>query len=91
MTSDRDKHASRFLSLDQLLRLLPIGERTLLRMVSEAQFPAPYRVTPKRRVWKESDILEWERNLPNGPYFKSARSCQHLPPVARRRRKKAGK
>ena len=93
MTSDKDtKHADRFLSTEQILRLLPIAESTLRRMIDKGLFPEPYRPSPRRKLWKESDIVEWQRDLPPGhPFLDPVKSRHKRSRAVKSGHKKAGK
>ena len=83
MTDDQDKHAERLLSLDDLLKLVPVGKRSLLRMEKQGLFPAAYYLSPNRRAWKESEVAEWQANLANQRFFKPASKRQRVPADAR--------
>jgi|GEM_PF-3988355 len=89
----KKKRTSHFLSIDDVLELVPVGRRSLLRMVHDGLFPKPYFLTPNRRAWKESEILKWERALPAyhryfKPEGKDASPRQPRPPKASRKRRR---
>jgi hypothetical protein len=37
---------------------------TIIKMVREGRFPRPYEMSPRRKVWKLSDITRWKATRP---------------------------
>jgi predicted DNA-binding transcriptional regulator AlpA len=67
MTSDGGKKsARRMLNIDQVLEIVPVARRTIIRMEKEGRFPKGTFITPNRKAWFEDEILDWQADLPNG-------------------------
>jgi len=49
MSDDPDRRAERLLSLDDVLKLVPVGKRSLSRTEKQGLFPAGYYLSPNRR------------------------------------------
>ena len=47
------------LDIVQLADRLGISTKTVHRMIARGEAPPSYRIGRKRRVWRESDVLEW--------------------------------
>jgi len=62
MPESKDDKPVRWLTVAQVLKFMPVSKRTLFRMESEGHFPKSFALT-QRRHWKESDILQWKKNL----------------------------
>jgi predicted DNA-binding transcriptional regulator AlpA len=57
--------ARRMLTLEQLLEIVPVSRRTLLRMEKEERFPAGHFISERKKVWYLDKIEEWQAGLPN--------------------------
>ena len=44
------------LRVDEVVCMLPIGKTSFLEGVKSGKFPQPLRLTPRRPVWKKTDI-----------------------------------
>lgn len=87
--TSNDTHISRLLTITEVLKIVPVSKRMLLYMVSDGRFPRPYYLTPNRCAWKEADILDWLKNLPeNHRYFRGARQRKAMQGDAARKRGK---
>jgi len=82
MTDEREK-LSRLLGLDEVLKIVPVSEATLLRMEAEGTFPRSLFISANRRVWRETDLLEWQRNLPANKRFNVVKRPQPSSPVVK--------
>ncbi|UPK03158.1 AlpA family phage regulatory protein [Bradyrhizobium sp. 170] len=61
---EKEGGARRMLTLEQVLKLVPVGHSTLKRMMAREQFPRPHYISPNKRVWYEDQIERWQRTLP---------------------------
>lgn len=61
---DVKKGARRMLTMDQVLKLVPVGKSTLKRMIKNGEFPSGNYITPNKRIWYEDTILLWQGSLP---------------------------
>jgi len=86
---DDEKRAVRLLSLEEVLKLVPLGKRSLLRMERQGLFPPSYYLTPNRRAWKESEVVAWESSLGTQRFFKKRRTrCQEMPADAKPKKRR---
>ena len=46
---------TKFISLKQVLELIPVSKSTWLRGVSRGEYPKPVRVSKRLRFWKTDD------------------------------------
>jgi prophage regulatory protein len=53
------------LTLDQVLKLVPVGRNTLMRMIERTEFPPGHYISPNKRVWYADEIEAWQRALPS--------------------------
>lgn len=58
----------RYLRQKQLIGegFIPFSHATLWRRVGEGTFPAPVKISVGVTAWRESDIVEWQRNQAAG-------------------------
>jgi prophage regulatory protein len=61
---DVKKGPRRMLNIEEVLKLVPVGKSTLLRMIKRGEFPSGNFISPNRRVWYEDAILLWQGSLP---------------------------
>ncbi len=47
------------LAVGQVAERLGVSEATLYRTIARGDAPRSYRIGKKRRVWRETDVLEW--------------------------------
>ena len=67
MTSDLPKPDNdnlALLTIEQVLRMVPVSRTTLLKMEREGRFPAGHFISGNRKVWISSDVEQWMRALP---------------------------
>ena len=64
-TGDDDNTSQRFLRLPEVLALVGVSWRTLLRWEREGRFPKRYKIGPRIVAWKDYEIKQWfaERNV----------------------------
>ena len=53
-------------SIDEVIAYTHISRTTLWRWIRDGRFPEPIRLSPRRRVWKESALQEWMNGLERG-------------------------
>ena len=58
LASDGDA-SDRFLRQPQVLSLVGVSWRTLLRWEREGRFPKRYKIGPRAVRWKEGEIKQW--------------------------------
>lgn len=51
--------SDRYLRQPEVLRLVGVSWRTLLRWEREERFPKRYKIGPRIVAWKESEIKQW--------------------------------
>lgn len=56
----------RILSQKDVLEMLPISKSTLMRMRNRGDFPPPFKVSPRKNGWMESEIISWIANVQEG-------------------------
>ena len=56
MTNAQATPGETFLSVDEVVKRLPLGKTTWLVGVKAGKYPQPLRPTPRRPVWRKSDI-----------------------------------
>jgi predicted DNA-binding transcriptional regulator AlpA len=56
MNESRAITGETFLRVDEVVSMLPIGKTSFLESVKSGKFPQPLRLTPRRPVWRKSDI-----------------------------------
>ncbi|GEM_PF-652971 len=49
----------RGLSVDDVLKIVPVSKCTLYREIKAGRFPAPSRLSAGRVCWIESEVQEW--------------------------------
>lgn len=54
----------RMITMEQVLKMVPIGKSTLKRMIKDGRFPSGHYVTPNRRFWLIEEIMVWQNSLP---------------------------
>jgi prophage regulatory protein len=54
----------RMLTIEQVLEIVPVSRRTLLRMEKEGRFPAGHFISDRKKVWYLDGIEEWLTTLP---------------------------
>lgn len=54
-----DRISDRYLRQPEVLALVAISWRTLLRWEREDKFPKRYKIGPRIVAWKESEIKQW--------------------------------
>ena len=47
---------TKFISLKQVLELIPVSKSTWLRGVSTSEYPQPVKVSKRLRFWRNDDI-----------------------------------
>lgn len=47
---------TKFISLKQVLELIPVSKSTWLRGVSTGEYPQPVKVSKRLRFWRNDDI-----------------------------------
>ena len=47
---------TKFISLKQVLELIPVSKSTWLRGVSTGEYPQPVKVSKRLRFWRKDDI-----------------------------------
>jgi predicted DNA-binding transcriptional regulator AlpA len=52
------------ITMEQVLKMVPIGKSTLKRMIKDGRFPSGRYVTPNRRFWLIEEITVWQNSLP---------------------------
>jgi|GEM_PF-3859163 len=62
------------LTIDDVLRLVPVTRKTLFRMERDGRFPRSRQISDNRRVWRKADIREWERDLPVNSRYKKRKA-----------------
>ncbi len=50
---------SRYLRINELLEMLPMGKSTIWRKVKDGTFPRPVKLGVRITAWKHSEILEF--------------------------------
>jgi prophage regulatory protein len=55
--------ARRMLTLEEVLKIVPVHRSTLFRMERLGQFPASVYISENRRVWFEDEVIAWQRTL----------------------------
>jgi len=62
-----DHDACDLITPDQAAAMLGLSPRSLARWVGEGNFPAPYRLSPRRCRYRRSEVREWiESRRPTG-------------------------
>ena len=62
--SDVNEGARQMLTLEQVLGKVPVGKSTLRRMIRNKDFPGPHFISPRKMVWYDDEVAEWQANLP---------------------------
>jgi predicted DNA-binding transcriptional regulator AlpA len=60
----------KIMDVDQVLAVVPVSRRTLLRWEQKQRFPAA-RMMGGKKIWFEEQIADWQDSLP--PYTSLAR------------------
>jgi len=79
----KEDKLTRWLTVAQVLKLVPVSRRALLYMEKIGRFPKSYYLTPQRHYWRESDITAWQKSVPA-----EARFAKRGRPKGSRNRKK---
>lgn len=56
----------RFLKLDEVKRRVGLGKSMIYRLIQEAKFPAPYKLSPFASRWSEREIVAWIDDVKDG-------------------------
>ncbi|WP_375188531.1 helix-turn-helix transcriptional regulator [Sphingobium yanoikuyae] len=56
----------RLLKLDEVMRRVGLGKSMVYRLISEGQFPAPYKISPFASRWSEQEIVTWISDVKDG-------------------------
>ena len=54
-----ERPRDRLLRLEQVKDMVGLGKTLIYRMVSNREFPAPYKPGGSATRWSENEILEW--------------------------------
>lgn len=54
----------KLLTVEQVLRIVPISRSTLWRMENQGKFPEGRFISGNRKVWRFADVKEWQDQLP---------------------------
>ena len=74
MTDDRTMPEARhMLTLKQILRRVPVGRSTLLRMEADGRFPRGIMLTGNRKAWFEDEVANWQDKQPRAGRHATAR------------------
>ena len=57
--ADDSDASDRFLRLPEVLALVGVSWRTLLRWEREGRFPKRYKIGPRIVAWKDCEIKQW--------------------------------
>ena len=57
-------HADRFLNESEVCKMIGVRRSTVRRMIAASSFPRPYRLSPNRVGWLESEVLAWISSRP---------------------------
>lgn len=55
-----------FDSRDVVSKITSLGTTALYAAMKNDNFPQPYRVGPRRVVWKRAEVLQWLESRPRG-------------------------
>jgi predicted DNA-binding transcriptional regulator AlpA len=59
----QDGGTRKMLTIKQVLKLVPVSEKTLYRMQRDKDFPRSHPLDGKRRFWFEDEIAAWQKSL----------------------------
>ena len=59
LTADEYGLSDRYLRLPEVLALIGVSWRTLLRWERQGRFPKRYKIGPRIVAWKQSEIKQW--------------------------------
>lgn len=59
LATSGDRTSDRYLRQPEVLALVGVSWRTLLRWEREETFPKRYKIGPRIVAWKESEIKQW--------------------------------
>ncbi|WP_394693885.1 helix-turn-helix transcriptional regulator [Hyphobacterium sp.] len=45
--------------MSELVEITKLSEATIRRKVRDGSFPAPFKITARRTVWKPEDVRQW--------------------------------
>lgn len=57
--ASKEKSTSQLLRLQEVASLTALGMSTILAWEKEGRFPRALRLSPGKRLWRESDIDHW--------------------------------
>jgi prophage regulatory protein len=49
----------RFLRLPEVRNRVPYSRATIYRLISQGQFPEPFKLGPRAVAWRASDVDNW--------------------------------
>jgi len=52
-------HPDKMIPISAVAQWLGVGRSTVRRWVSLGRFPPPYRLSPRRLVWRVGDVQTW--------------------------------
>jgi prophage regulatory protein len=61
--SDNGRRPLRMLSEKQVLEIVPVGRSTLWRLERAGKFPRGVFISPNRKIWYETEVVEWQDAL----------------------------
>ncbi|MDC0883373.1 AlpA family transcriptional regulator [Litorivicinus sp.] len=57
--------SNRFVRLPEVLAMTGLCRSTIYKLISQGEFPAPYKITRRAVAWRQSDLDNWSNNLPS--------------------------
>lgn len=65
----------KMLTVEDVLRLIPISRTTLWRMERDKQFPKGH-IVRKQKVWYGDELAAWQEALPLAPVQRASRRAK---------------
>ncbi len=64
MTNETPRDVRNMLTIEQVLRIIPVSRTTLQVMENQGRFPKGYFISGNRKVWFADEIAAWQNSLP---------------------------
>lgn len=61
--SGADALMAGFVRLPKVMQITGLGRTTIYRMIAEARFPRPVRLSQRAVAWRSEDLVAWRASL----------------------------
>jgi prophage regulatory protein len=63
-----ESNSALFLRIGTVVRITGLGRSTIYRLMADAQFPSPVRLTKRVVAWRRTDLERWSEGRPTATH-----------------------